>query len=259
MTESPLFAGKAAIVSGGSRGIGRAIVLALAAEGADVAFSYRKEARAAKEVVAAGERVGRTVVALPSDAAQPAEIEDFVQKAKARLGRLDIIVANAGITGPSGWEAVSPTAWRETLETNLVGPYSLVSAARHLLPATGGAVVFVASTAGLLAYPNRPAYAASKAGLLSLTRSLALAMAPGVRVNSVAPAWVRTDLTAPLHEKASTREEIERSIPRGRWGEPDDVAAAVVFLASDLARFVTGETLTVDGGRSIWSRAGTQA
>jgi 3-oxoacyl-[acyl-carrier protein] reductase len=258
MTEVPRFAGKVAVVTGGSRGIGRAIVLALAGEGADVAFSYRKEARAAREVVTSIEHVGRRGLALPSDAAHPDETEDFVQRARTQLGRVDIVVANAGIGGPSGWEAVSPAAWKEVLETNLVGAYHLVRATRPHFATAGGSVVFISSIDGVTAAPNYLPYGAAKAGLLSMTRSLAAAMAPRVRVNAVAPGWVRTDLTAYRHEPAGPREAIRGAIPRGRWGEPDDIAAAVVFLASDMARFVTGETLVVDGGHSLRWTAGAE-
>lgn len=258
MTETSPLAGKVAVVTGGSRGIGRAIVLALAGEGADVAFSYRKEVRSAREVASAVEHLGRRALAVASDAAQPEETEDFVQKARAAFGTIDVVVANAGITGPSGWEAVSVKAWRETLETNMVGPYSLLRAARPHLAPSGGSVVFISSIAGLLADTEGLVYSGAKAGLLSLTRSLALALAPSVRVNAVAPGWVRTDMTASLHEKERSREAIQRTIPRGRWGEPDDVAAAVVFLASDMARFITGETLVVDGGTSLRWRAGSE-
>jgi 3-oxoacyl-[acyl-carrier protein] reductase len=256
MRDTARFAGKVALVSGGSRGLGRAIALELASEGADVAFSYRKETKSAREVVTAIEHLGRRALAVPSNAADAAETEQFVQQARARLGRIDLVIANAGVSGPGGWEALSPAAWKTVLETNLVGAYELVRATRPLLAPTGASVVFVASIAGLLADPEYAAYAASKAALLSLTRSLALAMAPKVRVNAVAPGWVRTDMTAKLHESDEAREEIQRGIPRGRWGEPDDVAAAVVFLASDMARFVTGETLVVDGGGSLWWTAG---
>jgi 3-oxoacyl-[acyl-carrier protein] reductase len=258
MSEPPLFAGKVAVVTGGSRGIGRAIVQALAGEGADVAFSYRKEARAARDVVKAVERLGRRALALQSDSAVPSETEAFVEQARATLGRVDIAVANAGIVGPDGWEAITSEGWRETLETNLLGPYSLVRAARPHLAAKGGSVVLISSIAGLLADPDLLAYATAKAGLLSMTRSLALALAPTVRVNAVAPGFVRTDMNARAHEHSPTREAIQRRIPRGRWGEPDDVAAAVVFLASDMARFLTGETLVVDGGLSLRWRAGSE-
>ncbi|MGI0072132.1 MAG: SDR family NAD(P)-dependent oxidoreductase [Thermoplasmata archaeon] len=258
MNDTPQFAGKVALVTGGSRGIGRAIVLALAGEGANVAFSYRKEARAAREVITAVERLGRRAIAFPSDAADPDETEDFVQKARGQLGRIDVAVPNAGVGGPAGWEAVTVPAWRTTLETNLVGPYSLVRAARPHFATSGASVVFVASISGLLAVPDFLAYGAAKAGVLSVTRSLALALAPAVRVNAVAPGWVRTPMTAGLHETPGPREAIRRHIPRGRWGEPDDVAAAVVFLASDMARFITGETLVVDGGESLRSSAGSE-
>ena len=163
------------------------------------------------------------------------------------MGRIEIVVANAGISGPRGWEAVSAQAWREVFETDLVGMYFLVRAARPHLPASGGSVTFISSISGLVAAPDLLAYSVAKAGVLSLTRSLALALGPNVRVNAVAPGWVRTAMTAALHEAVGPREALRKGIPRGRWGEPDDVAAAVVFLASDMARFITGETLVVDG------------
>jgi 3-oxoacyl-[acyl-carrier protein] reductase len=258
MSEAARFSGKVAVVTGGSRGLGRAIVLALAAEGADVAFSYRKETKAAREVVTAVEHLGRRALAVPTNAADPLETEQFVQQARAKLGRLDFVVANAGVSGPDGWEEVSTAAWKSVLDTNLVGAYELVRAARPLLAASDAAVVFIASIAALRAEPETLPYAASKAAVVSLTQSLALAMAPKVRVNAVAPGWVRTDMTAAEHGSTSTREAIQRRIPRGRWGEPDDVAAAVVFLASDMARFVTGETLTVDGGGHLFWTAGSE-
>jgi 3-oxoacyl-[acyl-carrier protein] reductase len=257
MSPGPALAGKAALVTGGSRGIGRAIALAFAAEGADVAFSYHRDARAARDVVGAAERLGRHAYAFASDAGNAAEVEALVAESVRRLGHLDLVIANAGIAAPARWDAVSPETWGELLATNLLGPYHLLRAARPHLPA-GGAAVLVASIAGLLAMPEELPYAASKAALLSLTRSFALAFAPAVRVNAVAPGWVRTDMNAALHEKSRTREALERTIPRGRWGEPDDVAAAVVFLVSDGARFITGETLVVDGGGSIRWRAGVE-
>ncbi len=258
MTDAAPFAGKVALVTGGSRGIGRAVALALAAEGADVGVSYRKDAKGGREVVTSVERLGRRALAIASDASQPDETEALVQKVRTQLGPIDVLVANAGVPGPRGWEAVSLAAWRETLETNLVGAYSLVNSARpHFAPA-GAAVTFVGSVSGLVAAPELLPYSVAKAGLLSLTRSLALALAPKVRVNAVAAGWVRTAMTAALHESAGPREALRKSIPRGRWGEPDDVAAAVVFLASDLARFVTGETLVVDGGASLRWTAGVE-
>jgi len=254
MTESARFAGKVAIVTGGSRGLGAATVRALAAEGADVAFSYRKETKAAREVVTSVEHFGRRALAIPSNVADASETESFVQQARAKLGRIDIVVANAGIGGPEGWEALTPAAWKSVLDTNLVGAYELFRAARPLLAPSGATVVFVASIGGMVALPEYLPYSASKAGVIAMTRSLALAVAPKVRVNAVAPGWVRTDMNAAEYGSETVREEIRSRIPRGRWGEPDDIAAAVVFLASDLARFVTGETLVVDGGgRHRWT------
>ncbi len=251
MNELPLLSGRVALVSGGSRGIGRAIVLALAAEGADVGFSYRQDARAARETTTAVERLGRRALAVASDAAQPDEADALAQRVRTELGRIGIVVANAGVAGPSGWEAISASDWRATLETNLVGAYSLVRAARPHFSPSGGSVTLIASISGLLAHPAELTYSVAKSGMLGLARGLALALAPSVRVNAVAPGWVRTDMTAELHEANGPRERIRGGIPRGRWGEPDDVAAAVVFLASDMARFVTGETLVVDGGGSL--------
>jgi len=258
MTDAPRFSGQVALVTGASRGIGRAIALALAAEGADVAFSYHKDAKGAREVASGVERLGRRAVALAADAGQPDETEDFVQKARAQLGRISIVVPNAGIGGPRGWEAVSPAAWREVLETDLVGAYSLVRAARPHLAVSGASVTFIASISGLVAAPDLLPYSVAKAGVIAMTRSLALALAPSVRVNAVAPGWVRTAMTAGLHEASGPREAVRKGIPRGRWGEPDDVAAAVVFLASEMARFVTGETLVVDGGGSLRWTAGVE-
>ena len=258
MSDLAPFAGKVALVTGGSRGIGRAIVLALASEGADVVFSYRSDASAAREVASAVDHLGRRALAQRSEAGSPDETDMLVQSARGKLGPIDIAVANAGISGPDGWEGVTAPAWRETLEVNLVGAYSLVRAVRPHFPAAGGSIVLVSSIAGLVGAPRLLAYAASKAGVLSLTRSLALVLAPRVRVNAVAAGWVRTPMTAALHDASGPREAIRRGIPRGRWGEPDDVAAAVVFLASDMARFITGETLVVDGGGSLHWKAGTE-
>jgi NAD(P)-dependent dehydrogenase (short-subunit alcohol dehydrogenase family) len=255
MNDPPLLAGKVALVSGGSRGIGRAIARGMAAEGADVAISYRSDARSAKEVVRDIEHLGRRSVAVASDARVPDQASALVEAATGALGPLDIVVANAGVA--PGFDRGGPTldTWRESLETNLVGADALVNSARPKFREGRGAVVFISSLSAFVPFRNLP-YAASKSGLLVLTRSLALELAPKVRVNAVAPGWVRADLNAELHDDPATRDRIQRRIPRGRWGEPDDVAAAVVFLASDAARFVTGETLVVDGGNSLYWTAG---
>jgi 3-oxoacyl-[acyl-carrier protein] reductase len=259
MNDAPLLAGTTAVVTGGSRGIGRAVVRALAAEGSDVAFSYRTDAKAAREVVRAVEAIGRRAVAVASDAGAPGAAERFVDAAVAALGPVDIAVANAGVADHSGRDPIPRETWRETLETNLVGPYELVAAVRPRFRDGRGSVVLMSSISALLPYAANVPYAASKAGLLVVARSLAGVLAPNVRINAIAPGWVRTDLNAALHTNAAAHDRIVKRIPRGRWGEPDDVAAAVVFLASDGARFITGETVVVDGGGSIYWTAGAEA
>ncbi len=256
MTDSSRSAPRVALVTGASRGIGRAIALSFARSGYDVAFTFRRAAeeaeRLAREIVA----LGRTAHYRASDAADAEDSARFVAEALSALGRLDVVVPNAGAVGTVGWENPSATEWQQLLATLLVGPYATVRAAAPELARNRGSVVLVASISGMISYPEEVAYAAAKAGVISLTRSLALALAPHVRVNAVAPGWVRTDMTRSLYENPSHRAAIERGIPRGRWGEPEDVAHAVAFLASGGARFITGETLVVDGGELQSWRAG---
>ena len=247
---------RGALVTGGSRGIGRAVALALARAGYDIAFTYRRDAEAADQVGREIGRLGHTAHYRAADASDTVDAARFVEEACSALGRLDAVVPNAGVTGSLGWENPNDSEWQELLATLLVGPYATVRSAARELKANRGSVVLVASISGLIAHPEEIAYAAAKAGLLSLTRSLALALAPEVRVNAVAPGWVRTDMTRSLHEDPRARAAIERRIPGGRWGEPDDVAHAVVFLTSEAARFITGETLVVDGGDLLSGRAG---
>ncbi|MGD0250730.1 MAG: SDR family NAD(P)-dependent oxidoreductase [Thermoplasmata archaeon] len=247
---------KVVLVTGGSRGIGRAVALRFAREGYDVAFSFHHNTDAARATALAVEACGRRAFYRPIDSARSEETVGFVAEARDVLGRIDTVVANAGMTGSVGWESASPEEWRTTFETNLEGQYFAVRAAAPELKRARGSVVLVASIAGLTAYPEEVTYAASKAGTISLARSLALALAPETRVNAVAPGWVRTDMTAALYDEPQARAAIVRGIPRGRWGEPEDVAAAALFLASDGARFLTGETLVVDGGNSLSWRIG---
>ena len=256
LAGSPVEAPRVALVTGGSRGIGRAIALSFARAGYDVAFSYRRDADAADRVGREIGALGRTAHYRLSDANDAEDAARFVGEARSALGRLDVVVPNAGATGAVGWESKSVDEWHELLATLLIGPYATLRAAAPELRRTHGCAVLIASIAGLTAYPEEVAYAAAKAGTLSLTRSLALALAPEVRVNAVAPGWVRTDMTRMLYEATTARDAIAHRIPRGRWGEPEDVAHAVLFLASEGARFITGETLVVDGGELLSWRAG---
>lgn len=258
MTGDEPFAGRAVLVTGGSRGIGRAIALSFAGAGADVGLTYRESGAAARATADEIRALGRKAVTVASDAARAEDARETVERVRAELGRLDVVVTSAGITGPLGWENVELRDWTRVVETNLLGPYWTIRAAAPELKRTHGNAVLVASIAGLAAFPEELAYAATKAGVLSLTRSLALALAPEVRVNAIAPGWVETDMTAALTAEPRTRARIERGIPRGRWGVPADVAHGVLFLASDGARFITGETLVVDGGNVLAWRIGLE-
>lgn len=253
------FEGRGVLVTGGARGIGRAIALAFAREGADVAFSFRADSPEASTTAAEIEGMGRRVFARKSDAGDPEETARLVEGAKADLGRLDVVVANAGWAPPDGWEDVRRDVWHRVFDVNVLGLYDTIRHAAPELRRRRGSAVAVASISAFSSYPEEIAYAASKAAVVSVTRSLALALAPEVRVNAVAPGWVRTRMAEEVHTDPRLSASIVRRIPQGRWGEPEDIAPAALFLASDGARFVTGETLVVDGGNLLYWRAGAEA
>jgi 3-oxoacyl-[acyl-carrier protein] reductase len=248
--------GQVALVTGGSRGIGRAVVEALAGAGALAVFSFRTQAKAARDVeraVAAG-GVGQAV-GLRCDVARTADADRLVSETLRRFGRLDILVNNAGIwTPPDGTplERMRPAAWRRTLAVNLDGAFHVT---RRAIPAMkrrrSGRIVFVSSTAGQRGEERHGDYAASKGALISLTKSLAVELGPsGIRVNAVAPWWVETDMSRTALQKARRAGELQRgeTSPLGRVATPDDIAGPVLFLCSTLADYVTGEILNVNGG-----------
>jgi 3-oxoacyl-[acyl-carrier protein] reductase len=249
MTVSIDLSGKTALVTGGSRGIGSAAAQMLARAGARVAFSYVQDAEAAESVVAAI-RAGRgEALAVKADLSDPGQARALVRSAVSAWGQLDILVNNAGI-----WEADAAgrgglEVWDRTLAVNLRGAYLVTDAAIAHLEKTRGSLIFISSTAGQRGEAGHGAYASSKGALISYTKSLAAELGPrGVRVNCVAPGWVATDMTADTFSDVSARKEIERTIPVGRVGEPDEIAGPILFLASDLARFLQGEILNVNGG-----------
>lgn len=240
---------RTALVTGGSRGIGRATAELLAEAGAKVAVNYRKDDRRAEDFVRQVRSAGGEALALAGDVSRPEEARQLVRDVVAAWGRLDVVVNNAGIWEEDRAGAGDLDTWDRTFALNVRGAYVLTDAAIPSIEREKGSIVFVSSTAGQRGEAGHSAYAASKGALISYTKSLAAELGPrGVRVNCVAPGWVHTDMTAAALGDSESRAEIERSIPLGRIARPEDVAAAILFLVSDLARHVQGEVLNVNGG-----------
>jgi 3-oxoacyl-[acyl-carrier protein] reductase len=231
--------GRTALVTGGSRGIGRAIAAELANAGAEVVIGYRSGAEEAEEV--AGEIGGRAVQA---DISDPEEAKRLVDEA----GDLDILVNNAGVTRDGLLARMSDDDWRVVLDTNLGGTFNTCRAAsRGMMKRRGGTVVNVSSIVGVHGNPGQTNYSASKAGIIGFTKALARELGSrGVRANVVAPGYISTRLTTELPEEL--QQSMLANTPLGRFGDPEDVAGAVRFLSSDASSFITGEVLLVDGG-----------
>jgi 3-oxoacyl-[acyl-carrier protein] reductase len=240
--------GKSAVVTGGSRGIGRAIAVRLATQGADVAFSYKGNEAAAKETAAAIEGLGRRALAIQADVSQPEAAETLVKTAIEAFSKIDILVNNAGITRDDLIMRMSVEAFREVLETNLFGAfYATKAVTRPMLKAKGGRIVNITSVSGQAGQTGQANYSAAKAGLIGLTKATARELASrGITCNAVAPGFVLTELTKDLPE--ALQAEITARTPLGRFATTEEIASAVAFLASDEAAFITGQILAVDGG-----------
>lgn len=243
--------GKAALVTGGSRGIGRAVCLELARRGACVAVNYAGNAAAAEETVESCKAKGVDAFSVQADVADAAACDAMVKEVLSRFGRLDILVNNAGITRDGLMPMLKDADWDAVLDANLKGAFHCMRAAyRPMMKQKYGRVVNLSSIVGLRGNAGQANYAASKAGLIGLTKSMAKELAGrNVTVNAVAPGFIDTDMTAALPEKA--RESMLASIPMGRLGQGEDVAKAVAFFAGDGAGYVTGQALCVDGGMAV--------
>ncbi len=243
-----LLTGKTAIVTGGSRGIGRAVSLLLAREGANVAIVYAGNTAAAEETKQQAEALGAAAAVFQCDVADEQAVTDMVKAVKTQFGSVDILVNNAGITRDGLLMRMKEADWQAVLDTNLTGVYHCTKAVSKLMmKQRHGAVINLSSVVGETGNAGQANYAAAKAGIIGFTKAVAKELASrSIRVNAVAPGYVETDMTAGLPDSA--KEDMLRSIPLGRPATADDVAQAVLFLASDQACYITGQVLNVDGG-----------
>ena len=243
-----LLDGKTALVTGASRGIGRAIALRLAAEGARVAINYAGNVKAAEEVKAAVEAAGGATILCQADISDSAAVEAMVADVVKEFGTIDILVNNAGITRDTLLMRMKDEDFAKVLDTNLKGVFYCTKAvAKLMMKKRSGRIVNMASVVGLVGNAGQTNYAAAKAGVIGFSKSAARELASrGITVNVVAPGFIGTDMTAVLPE--AVKEKTLAGIPLGKMGEPEDVANAVLFLASDQASYITGQVVNVDGG-----------
>lgn len=238
--------GKVAIVTGASRGIGRATALALAAEGANVVVNYASSQEAADRVVAEIEAMGSAAIALPADVSKADQVDSLVSAVMEKWGQVDILVNNAGITRDTLLLRMKPEDWQAVIDLNLTGVFLCTRAiSKIMLKQRSGRIVNITSVAGQMGNPGQANYSAAKAGVIGFTKTVAKELATrGITVNAVAPGFITTDMTANV--KA---ESILQFIPLGRYGKPEEVAGLIRFLAADpAAAYITGQVMNVDGG-----------
>ncbi|MCZ0755344.1 3-oxoacyl-[acyl-carrier-protein] reductase [Anoxybacillus sp. J5B_2022] len=240
--------GKVALVTGASRGIGRAIALELARQGAKVAVNYAGSEAKAKEVVEEIEKMGGEAFAVQADVANGEAVEQMVKEVVERFGRIDILVNNAGITRDNLLMRMKEEEWDDVINTNLKGVFHCTKAVtRPMMKQRYGRIVNIASIVGVSGNPGQANYVAAKAGVIGFTKTAARELASrNITVNAIAPGFITTDMTDRLSEDVRT--EMLKQIPLARFGEPDDIAKVVSFLVSDAANYITGQTIHVDGG-----------
>jgi 3-oxoacyl-[acyl-carrier protein] reductase len=249
--------GKVALVTGGSRGIGRAIVKAFAAEGAKVAVVYRGSKEAADNLVKEVRQTGGTALAVQTDVTDSAAAQQCVEKVEKELGPVDILVNNAGVIHDDLFVRMEPEHWQTVLQTNLGGTYNFCRAVAYpMMKRRAGRIINVSSIAAEHVNLGQTNYAASKGAINSFTRALAVELASrNVTVNAIAPGFIETDMSAAIRNKAGDLIE-KKMIPMKRIGKPEDIAHVAVFLASSDSAYITGQVLTVDGGLSLGAVAG---
>jgi len=257
MSENPveiklpanLFQGKTAIITGASRGVGRATALRLAESGANVVVNYLSREEDANEVVEECENFGFGAIAVQGDVSQWQDAQNLAQKAIEKFSKIDLLVLNAGIWEGAPIEEMSEETWNKVLNTNLKAAWAMSKACvPSMKKQANGAIVLVSSTAGQRGEANYSNYAASKGGQISFTKALASELCPKIRVNAVAPGWIETAMVRPVFEDEDYKRSVINAIPLQRMATTDDVALSICFLLSDWSRHITGEILNINGG-----------
>lgn len=245
--------GKSAVVTGGGRGVGRAVSLAFAREGADVVINYATRVESARQVVREIEKIGQKAVAVRGNVASKGDCEEIIRTAVDQFGKIDILVNNAGISRPAMLSKMTEQQWDEVVDVHLKGAFFCTQAASlHFMELKGGRIINVTSVAGIVGTTGQVNYASAKGGLVAFTKSCAREFAKfGVTANVISLGIVSTEMTSRLQEDAKLREIYVRRILLNRYADPEDVAPAFVFLASDDARYITGQLLCVDGGYGL--------